>query len=125
MFKVLRFLTAGESHGPALTAILDGMPAGILLDPDRIAAGMARRQGGYGRGGRMKIERDEVDFLGGVRFGRTTGAPVALQVRNRDHANWGEALAPFGESAAGEAIWKVINAIAAPKAEFSPEILNN
>lgn len=103
MFKVLRFLTAGESHGPALTAILDGMPAGILLDPDRIAAGMARRQGGYGRGGRMKIERDEVDFLGGVRFGRTTGAPVALQVRNRDHANWGEALAPFGESAAGEA----------------------
>ena len=103
MFKVLRFLTAGESHGPVLTAILDGMPAGIPLDQARIAAGMARRQAGYGRGGRMKIERDEIDFVGGVRFGRTTGAPVALQVRNRDHSNWGEALAPFGEASDGEA----------------------
>jgi chorismate synthase len=101
MFKVLRFLTAGESHGPVLTAILDGVPAGIPLDRSLIAAGLARRQGGYGRGGRMKIERDEVDFLGGVRFGRTTGAPVALQIRNRDHANWGQVLAPFGEAEDG------------------------
>ena len=104
MFKVLRFLSAGESHGPVLTAILDGMPAGVPLDPARIAANLARRQGGYGRGGRMKIERDEVDFLGGVRFGLTTGAPVALQVRNRDHGNWGEALAPFGAVAAGGSV---------------------
>jgi chorismate synthase len=103
MFKLLRFLTAGESHGPVLTAILDGMPAGVLLDQALIAANLARRQGGYGRGGRMKIERDEVEFLGGVRFGRTTGAPIVLQVRNRDHANWGEALAPFGDASAGEA----------------------
>jgi chorismate synthase len=103
MFKVLRFLTAGESHGPALTAILDGIPAGVQLDPALIAANLARRQGGYGRGGRMKIERDEVEFLGGVRFGLTTGAPIALQVRNRDHANWGDALAPFADASAGEA----------------------
>jgi chorismate synthase len=103
MFKVLRFLTAGESHGPALTAILDGMPAGVALDPDRIAASLARRQGGYGRGGRMKIERDAVDLLGGVRFGRTTGAPVALRVKNRDHENWGDVLAPFGDPSGGQA----------------------
>lgn len=102
MFRVLRFLTAGESHGPALTAILDGLPAGIVLDPDRIAANLARRQGGYGRGGRMKIERDAVEFLGGVRFGRTTGAPVAMQVGNRDHANWGDVMAAFGDATAGD-----------------------
>lgn len=103
MFRVLRFLTAGESHGPALTAILDGVPAGVRLDPERIAENLARRQGGYGRGGRMKIESDAVEFLGGVRFGRTTGAPVALQILNADHVNWGEVLAPFGDPAQGQA----------------------
>ncbi len=102
MFKVLRFLSAGESHGPALTAILDGVPAGLQLDAQRIAAQLARRQGGYGRGGRMKIERDEVEFLGGVRFGRTTGAPVSLLLRNRDNKNWGQVLAAFGDAEAGE-----------------------
>ncbi|RKZ16377.1 chorismate synthase [bacterium] len=102
MFKVLRFLSAGESHGPALTAILDGLPAGLQLDEQRIAAQLMRRQGGYGRGGRMKIEHDEVEFLGGVRFGRTTGAPVSLLLRNRDHENWGQALAAFGAAEAGE-----------------------
>lgn len=102
MYRVLRMLTAGESHGPTLTAILDGVPAGVSLDENRIATNLARRQRGYGRGGRMKIERDAVEFVGGVRFGQTTGAPVAIQVRNRDHANWGDVLAPFGDPAEGE-----------------------
>ena len=102
MLRILRLLTAGESHGPALTAILDGVPAGVRLDEDLVAGNLARRQRGYGRGGRMKIETDAVEFLGGVRFGRTTGAPVAMQVANRDHANWGDVLAPFGDVASGE-----------------------
>lgn len=102
MYRILRMLTAGESHGPTLTAILDGVPAGIELDEAAIAANLARRQRGYGRGGRMKIETDAVDFVGGVRFGRTTGAPVAIQVRNRDHANWGGVLAPFGDPSSGD-----------------------
>lgn len=102
MLRVLRLLTAGESHGPCLTAILDGMPAGVLLDEALIARNLARRQAGYGRGGRMKIETDAVEFLGGVRFGRTTGAPIALRVPNADNANWGEVLAPFGDPSAGE-----------------------
>jgi chorismate synthase len=102
MLKMLRLLTAGESHGPMLTAILDGVPAGLRLDPERIARNLARRQLGYGRGGRMKIEQDEVEFVGGVRFGRTTGAPVAMLVRNRDHANWGQALGAFADPEAGE-----------------------
>jgi chorismate synthase len=102
MLRILRLLTAGESHGPALTAILDGVPAGVRLDEDLVARNLARRQRGYGRGGRMKIETDAVEFLGGVRFGRTTGAPVAIQVANRDHANWGDVLAPFGDVASGE-----------------------
>ena len=76
MLRILRLLTAGESHGPALTAILDGVPAGVRLDEDLVAMNLARRQRGYGRGGRMKIETDAVEFLGGVRFGRTTGAPA-------------------------------------------------
>lgn len=93
----LRLLTAGESHGPQLTAILDGLPSGLPLDPERIAANLARRQVGFGRGGRMRIERDAVRFVGGVRFGETTGAPVAMVVDNADHANWVEILAAFGE----------------------------
>ena len=93
---MLRFLTAGESHGPCLTAIVEGLPAGLALDVAAINHDLARRQGGYGRGGRMKIERDRVEILGGVipstsaghRAGRTTGAPVALRIENRDWANW-------------------------------------
>ena len=85
---MLRFLTAGESHGPCLTAIVEGLPAGLAVDVAAINRDLARRQGGYGRGGRMKIERDQVEILSGVIAGRTTGAPVALRIENRDWANW-------------------------------------
>ncbi|MGH2447051.1 MAG: chorismate synthase [Chloroflexota bacterium] len=83
---MLRYLTAGESHGPALTGILDGMPAGMSLDVSRINSDLRRRQGGYGRSGRQHIERDEVQILGGVVEGRTTGAPLSLRIENRDFA---------------------------------------
>ena len=84
----MRFLTAGESHGPCLTAIVEGLPAGLAVDSDVINHELARRQGGYGRGGRMDIERDRVEILGGLIAGQTTGAPVALRIENRDWANW-------------------------------------
>ncbi len=90
---MLRFLTAGESHGPALVAILDGMPAGLALLASDIDADLRRRQHGYGRGGRMKIEQDRVDILSGVRHGRTLGSPLALKIANRDWANWQKAMA--------------------------------
>lgn len=86
---MLRFLTAGESHGPALTAILEGMPAGLEISQDDVDEQLRRRQRGFGGGGRMEIERDSVRFTGGVLNGRTTGAPVAMQIENRDWANWG------------------------------------
>jgi chorismate synthase len=86
----LRFLTAGESHGPCLSAILEGMPAGLPLSADDLNRDLARRQKGYGSGGRMSIERDAVTFLGGVMRGQTTGAPIALRIENRDWANWRE-----------------------------------
>jgi chorismate synthase len=82
---MFRYLTAGESHGPALVGILDGLPAHLKLDVERINQTLARRQGGYGRGGRMKIERDEVEFLAGVRGSETLGSPIGAVVRNRDH----------------------------------------
>jgi len=92
----LRFLTAGESHGPSLTAILDGMPAGISFDIEIINRELARRQQGYGSGGRMKIEKDTVQILGGVLAGETTGAPIALLVQNDDHVKWkGRAIEPM------------------------------
>jgi len=92
----LRFLTAGESHGPALTAILDGLPAGLPVTPDLIAADLGRRQRGAGSGGRMAIEQDQAQILGGVMEGRTTGAPVSLLIANKDHANWqGKSIPPF------------------------------
>lgn len=90
----LRFLTAGESHGPALTVIVEGLPAGLPLEAETLNTDLRRRAAGHGRGGRMKIERDEVTLLGGVRLGVTTGAPVALQILNRDHANWLGAMSP-------------------------------
>jgi chorismate synthase len=86
----LHFITAGESHGPCLTAIVEGLPAGLPVDVEAINRDLRRRQGGYGRGGRMQIERDKAQILGGVIGGRTTGAPVALRVENRDWANWEE-----------------------------------
>ncbi|MBQ2136632.1 MAG: chorismate synthase, partial [Selenomonas sp.] len=84
----LRFLTAGESHGPCLTALLEGLPAGLRLHKENIDRDLARRQQGYGRGGRMKIETDKVEVLSGVRFNETIGAPITLQVVNKDFANW-------------------------------------
>ena len=89
---MLRFLTAGESHGQALVVMLDGMPAGLQLDIDALNAQLRRRQGGYGRGRRMAIESDHVEILAGVRHGRTTGAPISLLVRNRDWVNWQQTM---------------------------------
>jgi chorismate synthase len=91
----LRFVTAGESHGPGLTCIVEGLPAGLPLDEDTLNRDMARRQLGHGRGGRMKIERDRADVTGGVRHGLTMGGPVALQIANRDYANWEERMNPW------------------------------
>jgi chorismate synthase len=100
----LRFLTAGESHGPSLTAILDGMPAGLAIAPDIINQELARRQKGYGSGGRMKIEKDTVQILGGVMAGETTGAPIALLVQNDDHIKWkGKAVEPMTAPRPGHA----------------------
>ncbi len=87
---MLRFLTAGESHGPALTAIVEGFPAGLRLVEKDINRQLRRRQKGYGSGGRMKIERDSVNLTGGVLNGQTTGAPIAVQIENRDWVNWRE-----------------------------------
>jgi len=85
---MLRFLTAGESHGPCLTAIVEGLPAGLPVDEETINRDLRRRQSGYGRGGRMQIERDQVQVLSGVWQGRTTGAPLALRIENKDWENW-------------------------------------
>ncbi|MFQ5877057.1 MAG: chorismate synthase [Acidobacteriota bacterium] len=90
---MLRFLTAGESHGQALIAVLDGIPAGLPLSRSDIDRELKRRQHGYGRGGRMKVERDRAEILSGVRHGRTLGSPISLMVANRDWANWRKALA--------------------------------
>ena len=91
----LRLITAGESHGPGLTAIIEGLPAGLELDRDALNADMARRQLGHGRGGRMKIEKDSAEVTAGVRHGRTLGGPVALWVVNRDYQNWEERMNPW------------------------------
>lgn len=89
---MLRFLTAGESHGQGLVAILEGVPAGLPLDEEYIARDLARRQGGYGRGGRMQIERDRAQILSGVRHGMTLGSPISLLIPNRDWENWKEIM---------------------------------
>jgi chorismate synthase len=91
----LRLITAGESHGPGLTCIVEGLPAGLQLRPEDLNGDMARRQLGHGRGGRMKIERDAAEVTAGVRHGRTLGGPIALQVANRDYANWEERMSPW------------------------------
>src|ERR1700761_4747707 len=91
----LRLTTAGESHGPGLTCILEGLPAGLALDRAALDRDLARRQLGHGRGGRMKIERDRVEVTGGVRHGRTLGGPIALTVPNRDFANGEERMNPW------------------------------
>lgn len=90
---MLRYLTAGESHGPALTAIVEGMPAGLELSAEYINNQLARRQHGYGRGGRMKIETDKVELLSGIRDGKTLASPISLQIKNRDWENWSAIMA--------------------------------
>ncbi len=89
----LRYLTSGESHGPGLYAILEGVPAGLPLGEDFVNFQLARRQEGYGRGGRMKIEKDQVNFKAGVRHGKTLGSPIALEILNRDWQNWANEMA--------------------------------
>jgi chorismate synthase len=96
----LRLITAGESHGPGLTCIVEGLPAGLELDEDTLNRDMARRQLGHGRGGRMKIERDRAEVTAGVRHGTTLGGPIALQIANRDYANWEERMNPWPVEAA-------------------------
>src|SRR3954470_3362363 len=96
----LRLTTAGESHGPGLTCIVEGLPAGLRLEPEDIDRDLRRRQLGHGRGGRMKIESDAAQVTAGVRHGRTLGGPIALQVANRDYANWEERMNPWPVEAA-------------------------
>src|SRR5512147_2378800 len=91
---MIRYLTAGESHGPQLTAILEGVPANLELKAETIDVDLARRQGGYGRGGRMLIERDTIEILSGVRWGKTIGSPITIAIRNRDWVNWEEKMSP-------------------------------
>jgi chorismate synthase len=91
----LRFTTAGESHGPGLTAIVEGLPAGLELRPEDIDRDLARRQLGHGRGGRMKIETDRAEVTAGIRHGRTLGSPISLRIGNRDYANWEERMNPW------------------------------
>jgi chorismate synthase len=100
---MLRFLNAGESHGPALTVVVDGLPAGIPIDRTALDADLRRRQGGYGRGGRMKIESDAVEILSGVRHGVTLGSPVSLVIRNRDHESWRDVMSPDPQPAEAKA----------------------
>ncbi len=91
----LRFTTAGESHGPGLVAVVEGLPAGLPVSPEDIDRDLARRQLGHGRGGRMKIESDRATVWAGIRHGRTLGSPVALLIENRDHANWSDRMSPW------------------------------
>jgi len=92
---MIRYFTAGESHGPALSAIVEGMPAGVPITSEEINAQLARRQQGHGRGGRMKIETDKAEVLSGIRFGKTIGSPIALVIKNRDWENWTSTMAQF------------------------------
>src|SRR5579871_5748382 len=96
---MLRFETAGESHGECLVATLTGLPAGIPISVDAVNRELWRRQRGYGRGGRMKIETDRVEIVGGVRGGETLGSPIAMSVANKDHASWLDRMSPAPMSA--------------------------
>src|SRR5580693_4605325 len=92
--RMIRFTTAGESHGPALVSIVEGLPAGVPLLAAHVDAELARRQQGYGRGRRMQIEQDRIEFLSGVRAGETLGSPIAMLIQNRDWENWREIMDP-------------------------------
>lgn len=103
----MNYLTAGESHGPQLTGILEGIPSGLHLNIDEINAQLKKRQGGYGRGNRQQIEHDQVTVVGGVRHGITLGSPIALVVNNRDHAHWNEIMDPVSPETAENTLRKV------------------
>jgi chorismate synthase len=109
----LELASAGESHGPALVAILAGLPAGLVLDKEAIDADLRRRQQGYGRSPRQQIETDEVEVLAGLRHGRTLGTPLALVVRNRDHKNWTWGMSPWQPE--GEPQGKGTKAVTLPR----------
>jgi chorismate synthase len=109
----LGLVTAGESHGPALVAIVTGLPAGLTLEKEAIDADLHRRQQGYGRSPRQQIEQDEVEVLAGLRHGRTLGTPLALVVRNRDHANWDWGMSPWPPQ--GEPTGKGTKAVTLPR----------
>jgi chorismate synthase len=109
----LSLVTAGESHGPALVAILDGLPAGLVLDREAIDADLARRQEGYGRSPRQQLEQDTVEVLAGLRHGRTLGTPLALLVRNRDHRNWEWGMSPWPPE--GQAAGKGVKPVTLPR----------
>ncbi len=94
---MLRFVTAGESHGQALVAWVSGLPAGVPVDPEFVSRELHRRQLGFGRGGRQRIEKDQAEFLSGVRHGKTIGAPIALRIENRDWKNWEKGAAGRGQ----------------------------
>ena len=104
---MFRFLTAGESHGPCLTMIVEGLPAGLSIEKSIVDADLRRRQGGYGRGGRMKIEKDAVKFLGGIRHGRTLGSPIAMQIENLDWVNWEGRMSPAPVETVAEPVTRV------------------
>ena len=91
----MRYLSAGESHGPCLVAVIEGLPSNLKLDREKINYQLARRQKGHGRGGRMKIEKDQVEVLSGLRFGKTLGSPLTLSITNRDYENWKEVMDPY------------------------------
>jgi len=101
---VIRFLDAGESHGKCLTAIIEGIPAGLKIDKDLINKNLLLRQSGYGRGARQKIERDEVEFLSGVRFGETIGSPITITIKNRDFENWLNIMSPDAQKTGKKSI---------------------
>ena len=109
----LNLVTAGESHGPALVAILSGLPAGLVLDRDAINADLVRRQQGYGRSPRQQLEQDTVEVLAGLRHGRTLGTPLALVVRNRDHKNWEWGMSPWPRE--GEPSGKGLKPVTLPR----------
>jgi chorismate synthase len=104
---MFRFLTAGESHGPCLTMVVEGLPAGLTIEKSLIDADLRRRQGGYGRGGRMKIEKDAVRFLSGVRHGKTLGSPITMQIENRDWVNWEDRMSATPVEAPVEAVTRI------------------
>ncbi|WP_125982225.1 chorismate synthase [Loigolactobacillus iwatensis] len=103
----MHYTTAGESHGPQLTAIIEGIPAGLMVSVEQINADLKRRQQGYGRGNRMKIESDQVQITAGIRHQKTLGSPITLQVTNRDYAHWDEIMSPTAEATAANSVRQV------------------